>query len=266
MIIFAADDEELALKMLVDAIVAACPDSEIHAFRKPSQLLEYAKQTACDIAFLDVDMRGMSGLEVAMRLKEIRPTTNIVFATGFSEYMSHAFNMHASGYMLKPVTCEMVQRELNNLRYPVKNEEVPRVFVQTFGNFEVFVYGKPVQFSRSKAKEIFAFLVDRQGASVTTAEIAAVIWEDKEYDRSMQKQTQNMISFMMKSLQEAGVQDVIVKGWNSLAVDRAKLTCDYYNLLNSDAKAVNAYCGEYMSNYSWAELTTGVLNRKAAIE
>ncbi len=267
MTIFAVDDEEMALRMLLNAVEEACPEAEIKGFRRPSELLSYAREHPCDIAFLDVDMRGMSGLEVALELKACQPKTNIVFATGFSEYMSHAFSMHASGYLLKPVTADRVKKEMENLRFPLEAAaQPPRVYVQTFGNFEVFVSGRQLSFSRSKAKELFAFLIDRLGASVTVSEIAAILWEDRPYDRSAQKQTQNMIGFMMKSLQEAGVQDIVVRRRNSLAVDRAKIVCDYYSLLRGDIRAMNAYCGEYMTNYSWAELTTGVLNRKTWID
>ncbi len=263
MTIFAADDEELALRMLAQAISEAVPDAKMHAFRKPSELLACAQSIPCDVAFLDVDMRGTSGLDVALKLKAIRPQTNIIFVTGYAEYMGRAFSMHASGYLLKPVTRQMVEQELKNLRFPVSEPGLPRVFIKTFGNFDVFIDQQPLLFARSKAKEAFAYLIDRQGATVTAAEIAAVLWEDKPYDRSSQKQTQNVISFMVRTLRDASIEDVLIKGWNRMAVDPSKFACDYYQLLQGSATAVNAYCGEYMANYSWAEMTIGVLNSKA---
>ncbi len=262
MTIFAADDEALALEMLTQAIQAAQPGAAVHAFRKVSELLAFAEDTPCDVAFLDIDMRGASGLDIALKLKSCWPRVNIVFVTGYAEHMASAFSMHASGYLLKPVTAAMVERELKNLRFPVA-ADVPHVFIKTFGNFDVFVERQPLLFPRAKAKELLAYLVDRQGATATAAEIAAVLWEDKPYDRSLQKQTQNVIGFMSGTLKEAGIQDILVKGWNQLAVDAGKFACDYYQLLRGDVRAVNAYCGEYMTNYSWAEMTTGVLNAKA---
>ena len=64
---------------------------------------------------------------------------------------------------------------LENLRYPA--EDVPAgVKVQCFGNFEVFVGGRPLSFKRSKSKELLAYLVDRNGATCTNGEMLAVLW------------------------------------------------------------------------------------------
>jgi len=135
-------------------------------------------------------------------------------------------------------------------------------FVQTFGNFDVFFHGKPLVFGRLKAKEAFAYLVDRKGSSVTTAEIASILWEDKEYDRSLQNQTQVIISSMMKVLKNNGIDYIIIKERNQIAVDKSRIKCDYYDYLNLDVSAVKSFIGEYMANYSWAEMTAGELSAR----
>ena len=84
--ILCLDDEPLALKMLEAAVREAKSDAEVTAFRKQADLLEDAKQNDCDVAFLDIHMRGMNGVELAKKLKEVNPTMNIIFVTGFSEY------------------------------------------------------------------------------------------------------------------------------------------------------------------------------------
>ena len=134
--------------------------------------------------------------------------------------------------------------------------------VQTFGNFDVFINGKPLAFSRLKAKEAFAYLIDRKGSSITTAELASILWEEREYDRSLQNQTQVIISCLMRTLKDNDLSDIIIKKRNQMAVDKSKIKCDYYDFLNLDAAAVNAYQGEYMSNYSWAEMTAAMLSAR----
>ncbi|MBQ8912815.1 MAG: hypothetical protein IJ054_02065 [Lachnospiraceae bacterium] len=52
----------------------------------------------------------------------------------------------------------------------------------------MFVDGNVVAFSRSKAKELLAFLIDKRGNSVMRKDIFAALWEEGDYDRSMQKQ------------------------------------------------------------------------------
>jgi len=266
--IIAVDDEKILLADIERTIRSVIPDADVKGFRKPKDALEYVKSALAngdhiDIAFLDIEMAGMNGLELAKKLKDINGKTNIVFVTGYSDHAVDAFALQASGYVLKPVTKEVILREINNLRYPVKenvNIKIDtNVRAKTFGNFDVFVEDKMLVFGRLKAKEAFAYLVDRKGSSVTTAEIASILWEERDYDRSLQNQTQVIISSMMKTLKENDISDIIIKNRNQIAIDKSKIKCDYYDFLNWDISAVNAYEGEYMTNYSWAEMTAGEL-------
>ncbi len=134
--------------------------------------------------------------------------------------------------------------------------------IQTFGNFEVFYEGRPVAFSRAKSKELLAYLIDRRGATVTTAEACGVIWEDKEYNFSLQRQFQTIVSDLIKSLKKHKCDHIIGRKRNCLSVDVSGLECDFYKLLAGDREAKAQYHGEYMSNYSWAELTAGFLAQK----
>ena len=207
------------------------------------------------MAFLDIHMRGMTGVEVAKKLKEINPKMNIIFVTGFSEYKGDAMDMKASGYIMKPVTKEEVERELNDLRYPAivpKTDALLRV--QCFGNFDVYTpSGEHVRFERSKAKEVFAYLVHRHGSSCTTRELFSVIFEDEPYDSKLQNLLQTYIYSMIKSLKAVGAESAVVRSYNALAVNTDVLDCDYYRFKELDAGAVNAYECEYMNQYSWAD-------------
>ena len=159
--ILALDDEIHALNMLKSAISEVVTDAEMYLCQSSESALITAKQERIDVAFLDIHMAGMDGVTLAYELKKINPDINIIFATGFSEFMKQGFDMHASGYILKPVTPEAVRREMENLRNPVAKEEPEkRVKVVTFGNFEVFVDNELVRFERKQSKEIFAYLID----------------------------------------------------------------------------------------------------------
>lgn len=257
--IIVVDDERLALEMARKAVVKVAPDAEVTAFESTIEALNYAKENKVDVAFLDIEMTEMNGLALAKRLKDIRGETNVIFVTGYSEFMGNAFDMHASGYVLKPINPERVKKEIENLRIPI---EVPNtgVTVQCFGNFAVFVEGKPLVFRRPKSKEALAYLVDRKGASVSKKELAAILWEDESYSRSVQSHLHILITDMIAVLKEAGAADIIIKQYGQYAVDTSKINCDYYNYEKGDAAAVNSYHGEYMSNYSWAEFTSGFLS------
>ena len=252
--ILCIDDEPLALEMLEEAVREARPDSDVKAFRKQSELIAEAESGGCDIAFLDIHMRGMNGVELAKKLKEINPKMNIIFVTGFDAYTGDAMKLHASGYIMKPVTEEKVREELSDLRFPIEPKSSAILRVQCFGNFDVFTPdGKPVHFERSKSKEVFAYLVHRRGSSCTVKEIAAALFEDEPYDLKQQAYLQKIFSAMMKSLKKIGAEKCVNKSYNSLSVNVDTLDCDYYRFGELDAGAVNAYHNEYMSQYYWAD-------------
>ena len=252
--ILCVDDEPLMLRMLEMAVKEARPDADITAFSRQTDLLNEAKQNGCDIAFLDIHMRGMNGVELAKKLKEVNPKLNIIFVTGFSEYTGDAMRLHASGYIMKPVTAEDIAKELDDLRFPIVPNDNALLKVQCFGNFDVFTPdGKPVHFERSRSKEIFAYLVHRHGSSCTIKEIGAALFEDEPYDKKQQGYLQTLVSAMMKSLKKVGAEKAVHKSYNSLALNVNTLDCDYYRFAELDAGEVNAYADEYMSQYYWAE-------------
>ncbi|MCR5019988.1 response regulator [Ruminococcus sp.] len=252
--ILCLDDEALALKMLEMCVKQAKPEADVAAFDDQDDLLADAEENGCDIAFLDIHMRGMNGVEVAKRLKGINPKMNIIFVTGFSEYKGDAMDMKASGYIMKPVTKEEVERELSDLRFPIIPKQDALLRIQCFGNFDVFTPdGEHVRFERSKSKEVFAYLVHRHGSSCTVKELFAAIFEDAPYEKKLQNLLQTYIHAMMKSLKAVGAEDAVVKSYNALAVNVNKLDCDYYRFQELDAGAVNAYETEYMSQYAWAD-------------
>ena len=252
--IMCVDDEPLMLQMLELAVREAKPDADIETFDEPEDLLEAAKKDGCDVAFLDIHMGGMTGVELAKELKAVNPKMNIIFVTGFSEYTGDAMRLRASGYIMKPVTTEAVKEELDELRFPIVPKENALLKVQCFVNFDVFTPdGKPVHFDRSRSKEIFAYLVHRHGSSCSIKEIAAALFEDEPYDKKQQGYLQILISAMMKSLKKIGAESVINKSYNSISVNVDTLDCDYYRFQELDAGAVNAYQNEYMSQYYWAD-------------
>lgn len=269
--IFAVDDEQMALNSLMGVLEKVFEKSKIQGYQKSSQALEQAKCLVnsgerINYAFLDVEMRGIGGIELAKQLKEICPSVRILFVSAYNQYACEAFQLHAKGYILKPATEELIIEALDSMEVEWRNSgnqlaesREKKVSVHTFGNFDVFVKNKPVSFERSKSKELFAYLVDRKGAGSSTAEIAAMLWEDADDKRKVKSATQTVIHSMIQSLRETGIDEVIIKKWNYLAIDPSKIECDYYKFLEGDAIAVNSYMGEYMVNYSWAEMTTANL-------
>lgn len=150
---------------------------------------------------------------------------------------------------MKPVTAEKIRREIDELRCPVETGNKP-LKVQCFGNFEVFHDGKPLKFSRSKTKELLAYLIDRRGASINTEQLCAILWEDKADSPSLRKQLRTLICDLRAVLKGAEHEDVFISSRNSFSVDTTKLDCDFYEFCNG-SYTETPY--EYMSQYSWAD-------------
>jgi len=260
--ILAIDDNVLALEELVSSIKEACPNDEIHSFSKPSKLLDYAKENPCDIAFLDIELWGINGIDIAQKLKEIHSKINIVFVTGYSKYALDSYTVKASDYVMKPVTKEAVKKAMENLRFPINTEPDKRVRVQTFGNFEVFVDENPVLFNRSKTKELLAYLVSRKGTLCNNNEIIAVIWENKNDSPALQSHLRILVADLIKTLKSLNVENIIIRKWKNLAVVPGKISCDFYEMLDGNEKAANSYAGEFMAQYSWAEIDAAYLESK----
>jgi len=245
------DDEEMARERLKSALHEADPQISPKLFSGMREALEFAAENTVDVAFLDIHLSGSLGTDLAKKLKTMYPQCNIVFCTGYDEYMGEAFSLSASDYLMKPITTEKIVRALNNLRNPlVQHRQQNGLFFQCFGFFEVFYNGKPVVFKRKKAKELLAFLVHRCGSSCTKREIMASIWEE-DNDNYYGVVKKNLLDTM----KELGCAKAIVKSRDMLAVDPAACSCDYYDWLESRPEGISAYNGEYMSQFSWGEYT-----------
>ena len=261
--IIATDDEQSALNVLMGAIRDAVPLATVHGFRNPLDALEFMKETKCEIAFLDIQMREMSGIVFARKLKEIYPKINIVFVTGYSQYANEAFALHASGYVYKPVTADKIINEMENLRNPVKWKDTG-IVVNTFGKFELIVNGEEVSFGRAKAKELLAYLVDKQGKSATRKELASVLFEREDYSRATQNYLSKIIKELVSVLERVDADKILRRGLNSYSVDMGAFNCDLYDYESDNVtpEELNRFQGEYMKQYSWAEVTLARLHWK----
>lgn len=261
MIALCVDDELPLLDNLV-RVTEASPDiSKAVPFSLCSQALEWAKNNKPDIAFLDIKMRGMGGLELAQQLKMLYPELPIIFCTGYRDYAFDAIQIRASGYIMKPVSPEAVQKEIDAAKVTIKNEHEPKKLLtaQCFGNFDVFANGKPLHFKRKRSKELIAYLIDRRGSTVTTRELCAVLWEDFGDDQKNMAHLYKLFEDLRKTLASEGAEAVLIKNNQEYSVNTQLIDCDYYKYLENDASAQKKFAGEYMLQYPWAEETTAAL-------
>ncbi len=256
MIAIAVDDEPLMLGALTKAIKASPDITSISSFTSCEDALDFIQNNLADIAFLDINMRGMGGLSLAKKIIDFCPDCKIVFCTGYEEYAIPAFKLHVSGYLLKPISAKDVQVEIDNIK-GIRQNQKP-LTVKCFGNFEVLAKGEKLTFKRSKTKELFAFLVDRNGAGVTVTEIGAVLWGNDEKQKN-QNYIHQLFRDLRQSLKAIEMVEIFERNSYLYSINPEKIDCDYYAYLKNGKPE---FRGEYMSQYSWAEETCGLLWEK----
>ena len=254
MIAIAVDDEILMLGALVKAITASPDIEEVTKFSDCEEALEYVRNNHADIAFLDINMRGMGGLALAESIIAARPNCKIVFCTGYEEYAIPAFKLHASGYLMKPISAKDVQGEIDNIKGVRQKEKL--LTVNCFGNFEVYAKDEKLMFKRLKTKELFAFLVDRKGAGMTAKQICAVLFPDDMDDNKNAAYLRQLVLDLKNTLKSVGAENVFRHEKPCYRVDTSLIQCDFLSYLETGKPE---FFGEYMMQYSWAEETCAML-------
>lgn len=260
MLIFAIDDEPIALTVLHNAIAEAVPEARIMDFPLGTDALEAIQGRGLhpDAVFSDIRMPQLDGLALAARIRSASPATKLVFVTAYSEYAIKAFRVRASGYVMKPVDADAIREEIANIA--VARAVMPNgLWVRCFGNFEVFWNRSPLLFDRRQTKELFAFLIDREGGVCTSEEIIARLWESETNVTAAKDRLRHLVGDLRKTLSSIGMEDILVRRSGRLAILRDRVDCDFYRMADGDMETVNTFTGEYMAQYSWAELTAGRL-------
>ena len=258
--ILAVDGSKKALKDIREILASAAPDAEILCHESSLTALAEARKTRIDIAVLETDLPELGGLFLGQYLKDLNPQVNLIYVNKSAKNGYDALKLHASGYILKPVTEERVKEELVELRHPVGKNRTKRCFAQTFGNFEFFVDGKPVSFKYSRTKEILALLVNNRGSQTTNGEIIASLWEDDGDPEKKSSYLSNLRQDLQNTLTRLKVNDIILKQRGSMAIAVDAIECDLYDWLEKKKESRYNYMGDYMNQYSWAEYTHAELD------
>lgn len=251
--ILIVDDEEAVLRYLSRMFEKIIPGAVITVSDSAEKALELCKREHFDVAFIDVNMPVMDGLTLAKKMLRSRPIMNIIMVTAYPQFALDAMKLYVCDYIIKPPLPEDIQKALSHLRYPII-EPRKGLYVQCFGNFEVFYDGEPVHFGRAKTKEFFAYLIDRRGTAAANAEIRAVLWNNNPDEAEKQRKYIAQISYELRSLLEQyGLSDIFVQSRDSYAIAPEKMQCDYYIALSKNAEILTSYGGDYMSQYEWAK-------------
>ena len=246
-------ENEKELLMTRDLVAEIMPDADMLCFENGLPALAAARSREIDIAVLDTDLTELSGIDFGQYLQDLYPLINLIYLSENKELGYAAMNQHASGFLLKPVSRDNLQRELEDLRHPEVQKNQKRVFAQTFGNFELFVDAKPVAFKYSKTKEIVALLINNRGAQTTNGEIIATLWEDDGDPEKKASYLSNLRQDLQNTFTKLKLKGIILKQRGSMAIAKDRIECDLYDWLENKLDSKYQYLGDYMNQYSWPE-------------
>lgn len=258
------DDEAILLEVLKRAVEESPDVEKVICFSDAESALEWADVNLFDIAFLDIQLHQMDGVTLAKKLIELQPNVKIIFCTGYESYAVDAFKIHAAGYLTKPIYAEDVQEQIDyikSFKAPDSANVPAKLTAKCFGDFEIYMNGKQLEFKRRKAKELFAYLIDRKGAEVSFGQMSAILWEEEYDEQKHRNNLYQLIHHLKAVLTEIGMENVLVKLPNGYAVDTSLIDCDYYDYLSGKTELTDRYIGEYMYQYSWAESTGALLDQ-----
>lgn len=245
------DDEAIMLRSFKRLSEGIKSLNIVGEFEFSEEALEYAKSNTVDLALLDISMPGMSGLELAKKLRSINPKMMIVFVSAFDNFVRESNEIGVDYYIVKPYTGEVIEQMAERMELLSKRQK-KEIYIHTFGRFLVLKNGKPVAL-RGKAKEILAILVTKRGKEISNEEIYSTIWENRPYGNIEMKVYYNALKRLKDSLKNDGIENLLVSTSRGQLVNTELFDCDYYDLLDKKADSVKNFNGEFMSEYMWGE-------------
>lgn len=255
------DDEKPALDNFRLTVERFREVSSLELFSDPEAAVEWVKTHPVDGAFLDIELPGVGGLALARELCKYNANIRIAFLTAYKQYAMEAWeSTDAVGYVLKPYSADDIHKQLQRM---IRFRPAPkcRVEIRTIPNLSITVDGDPFYLKREKARELFALLVDRGEAGITTGEGISCLWPDRPNNRETGTLFRMTFMRLSEALREVGVDNILTSAGNRRAIRTDQVDCDLYRILDGDRDAARGYNGVYLQEYSWAEERNGQLHR-----
>lgn len=245
------DDEPLMLQSFLNSSEGIAELEITGSFTSAQKALAFAAENTVDLAVLDVVMPKMTGLELAKRLRGLRPGIMIVFITAYDNFIREANEIEADYYIVKPYRRENLEKMAQRMIL-LSRRLRSRIEIRMLGRFTVLCDGRPVPLT-GKAKEILALIVTRRGSEISNEEIYSTIWETEEYDNVKMNAYYNALRRLRDALEGAGIADLLVSTRHGQYVDTELFDCDWYDWLDRTAVTDERFDGEFLTEYSWAE-------------
>lgn len=257
--VICVDDEQPVLDNFKFRVHDFTQIQSLHLFADAKEALDWVKENPVDVAFLDIEMGGINGVDLARMFKEIDWDIRIFFVTAYEQYALEAFKVDALGYILKPYSKQDLQEAFEKASL-MQSRRKSRVVIQTIPNFCVSVDGKNLHINRAKVEELFALLVDRAEAGVTARDAIDCLWPERLTDENTMALYRVTFHRLLDCLKEVGIDYIIGNEARKKYIHMKEVDCDLYHILEGDRRCIQNYAGEYLKEYSWAESRNAQIN------
>lgn len=185
--VMVVDDEPLNLQMMEDMLGAIDEGIQASYFAQPLKALEAVQNETYDAGFLDIQMPGMSGLDLADKMLAVDPGITIVFVTAFNHYATEAFEVNAVDYLLKPIEQEQVKRALKRIveRQDREKKGGETLSIYGFGSPRIFYGKEELLWDRRKTAELFWYLLAYRGKKIHKATLCEDLWPNLLIDKAL---------------------------------------------------------------------------------
>lgn len=225
------------------------------------EAVSISQTSKIEFAIIRVELEESNGYELGKLLRGINPGMVLVLLSSSTDGHARAMlDLRADYLLLDPVDPELLADVLDRAQL-LRPRQQKNIRVRTFGSFDVFVDGRPIDFHSAKAKELMALLVDRRGGYLTTEYAFALVWEGRRTSDAGYSLCRKAFARLKTALDAAGIGDILITTAEGRYLDTTKFDCDLYDFLDGDPKARAGYYGEYMSSYTWGEVTHAALER-----
>lgn len=251
--IIIVDDELHALQLFLSDLIGL--DIEYRFFKDDKNaILKYVVYENPDGVFLDVNMPGINGIDLASELIAIKPSIKIVFATGLNiseNALPNDVAVNTVGFLYKPYDKDKLYYYLSEIANKTR-----KMTVKTFGSFDCFIDDRIVRFSSAKSKELFALLIAYRGKTLTMNDAISQIWPDTDVDKS-KILYRDAVWRLRKTLSELHFDCVDFRR-ACLVLNKSNLICDSWDYAEGKNKNYN---GEFMKNYDWSIAYLPILDK-----
>ncbi|PYE48814.1 response regulator [Paenibacillus barcinonensis] len=273
------DDEPIILNELASLLETDERVEIIGTYTDPLQLLQEIPMLKPDCIFLDIEMPGMSGIELAEQLGADNIAAEIVFITAYNHYAAQAFDVSAIDYLLKPIRPERIRKAVDKLVKLASQKPQPlhgRWAIHSFGPFEVKHGQMSIKWARSKSRELLAYFLQHEGRWLSKYKLCDDQWGHYEPERAL-AYLQTSLYAMRKNLKAAGCTELKIEyandryilrvldaDWDLRTFESALRQFDQTASDEARGQALAVYRGEYLEgeDWLWSDITRETYRRQ----